>query len=155
MTGGQSGGQSGVRTCQGGLPRALGPAARAALAAITAAAALPAPAVHAQDFAPGERLAMIHCGRCHVIGPRNRMGGIGSTPSFAALRTLDDWRDRFAVFYTLNPHPAFTQIPDVTPPFPEERPSPIAPVVLSLDDLERITGYAETVEPRDLGSPVR
>ena len=33
--------------------------------------------------------------------------------------------DRFDAFYTLAPHPAFTQIDGVTDPFPIDRPSPI------------------------------
>ena len=38
------------------------------------------------DLALGERLSLRHCGRCHVIGPKNRMGGLGSTPSFGVSR---------------------------------------------------------------------
>ncbi len=34
------------------------------------------------DAALGAMLALRHCGRCHVVDRRNRMGGIGSTPSF-------------------------------------------------------------------------
>ena len=75
---------------------------------------LAAPGAGAQDYAPGEKLTLLHCGRCHVVSERNRFGGIGSTPSFAALRGAADWEERFRAFYALNPHPAFTQIPDVT-----------------------------------------
>ena len=113
---------------------------------------VPAPA---DDWAPGEKLAYIHCGRCHVIGERNRMGGIGSTPGFAVIRTWEFWEDKMRSFYALNPHPSFTQIDGVTEPFPPHRPSPIHPIALSLDELEEIIGYAHTVEPADLGAPIR
>ena len=48
----------------------------------------------ATDYAPGEKLTLFHCGRCHVINEKNKYGGIGSTPSFGALRTMEDWEDR-------------------------------------------------------------
>jgi mono/diheme cytochrome c family protein len=120
--------------------------------ALTASVADTAPA---EQFAPGEKLALRHCGRCHVVNERNRMGGIGSTPSFAALRTLPDWEERFRAFFALNPHPAFTQVDGVTEPFPPERPSPIHPLALTPDEIDAITGFAGTIAPKDLGAPVR
>jgi hypothetical protein len=109
----------------------------------------------AEEFVPGEKLTLLHCGRCHVVGERNRFGGIGSTPSFAALRAAADWEDRFRAFYALKPHPAFTQVPGVTPPFVPERPSPIHPVVVTPGEIEQIIGYARTIEPKDLGAEVQ
>ena len=109
----------------------------------------------ADEFAPGEKLTLSHCGRCHVVSERNRFGSIGSTPSFAALRNAEDWEDRFRAFYALNPHPAFTQVPGVTSPFVPERPSPIHPVVLTPAEIEKIIDYARTIEPKDLGAPVQ
>lgn len=106
------------------------------------------------DAARGADLALSACGRCHVVGEVNRMNGIGSTPSFAVLRSLDDWLERFLAFYALNPHPSFTIIPDVTEPFDETRPSPISPVTLTLEELENIVAYTATVDPADLGSPI-
>ena len=88
------------------------------------------------DAALGAVRAEEMCGRCHVVDAAKRMNSIGSTPSFFALRSLTDWEDRFQTFYVLNPHPAFTQIKDVTPPFPVDRPSPIVPVVMTLDDMD-------------------
>ena len=93
-------------------------------------------------------------GRGHVVGEVNRMNGMGSTPSFAVLRSLDDWLERFLAFYALNPHPSFTIIPDVTEPFDETRPSPISPVTLTLEELENIVAYTATMDPADLGSPI-
>lgn len=121
------------------------------LAALAVLALVPAPG-RAQDFAPGEKLALFNCGRCHVIGPRNRMGGIGSTPSFPVLRTFPDWEDRMKAFWTLRPHPAFTQIEGVTAPFAEDQPAHIHPIRLTLEELDRIIGYARTVAPADLGA---
>lgn len=118
-------------------------------------ALLAACGARADDYSPGEKLTLLHCGRCHVVSERNRFGSIGSTPSFAALRNASDWEDRFRAFYALNPHPAFTQVPGITPPFAIERPSPIHPVVLTPDEIETIIDYARTIEPKDLGAEIR
>lgn len=101
----------------------------------------------AEERSPVEKEMLFKCGRCHVIGDLNKYGGIGSTPSFRALRGFDDWRERFSVFYTLNPHPAFTQVAGVTPPFPASRPSPIAPIEVTTDEIERFTAYVQDMEP--------
>lgn len=103
------------------------------------------------DALRGETASLTHCGRCHVISDKNRMNSIGSTPSFAVLRTLRDWQDRFQAFYVLNPHPAFTQIAEVTPPFDPTRPSPIHAVQMTLDDLENILAFVQGIAPADLG----
>jgi mono/diheme cytochrome c family protein len=107
------------------------------------------------DARTGEKLALLHCGRCHVINDSNRMKAIGSTPSFALLKTFDDWDVRFQTFYTLNPHPAFTQIADITNPFPANTPSPIVPLELTTDDLDAILAYVTHIEPADLGAPIQ
>ena len=107
------------------------------------------------DVLRGEEVSLSHCGRCHVVSDKNRMNSIGSTPSFAVLRTLRDWEDRFQAFYVLKPHPAFTQIEDVTEPFDPTRPSPIAAVEMTLDDLENIMAFVQGIAPADLGRPVQ
>ncbi len=107
------------------------------------------------DALAGERLALVNCGRCHVVGEKNRMGGIDSTPSFAVLRTLGDWERRFRAFFTLNPHPSFTQVPGVTPPFDDERPPPIAPLEITLADLDAILAYAASLAPAELAEPLK
>ena len=61
----------------------------------------------------GRILAETHCARCHVIGDFNKFGGIGSTPSFRLLRSLDDGMERFQTFYERRPHPVFVRVPDV------------------------------------------
>ena len=109
----------------------------------------------AEDYVPGEKLTLFNCGRCHVINDRNKYGGIGSTPSFGALRTLEDWEDRMRAFYALAPHPAFTQVEGITEPFPIDRPSPIHPLEVTEDQIETIIEFTRTIPPKDLGAPVR
>ena len=62
----------------------------------------------------GREVVRQHCTRCHVVPNMNPYGGIGSTPSFAALKWLSDWEHRFEVFYTLPPHPALVSIQGVS-----------------------------------------
>ncbi|XDA99630.1 c-type cytochrome [Sulfitobacter sp. LCG007] len=119
----------------------------------TSAEATPA-VVHEGDAVAGQELSLTHCGRCHVVNERNRMNGLGSTPSFAMLRTLDEWEGRFLAFYALNPHPSFTQIEGVTPPFDAARPPPISPMRISLDEIDAILAYVATIAPADLGAPI-
>ena len=94
------------------------------------------------------------CARCHVV-EKGRKNSIGSTPSFFALRTFDDWDLRFSGFYLLRPHPAFTIIPDVTEPFDDSRPAPIVPIELDLNELQAIIAYVQSIPPADLGEPVK
>ena len=119
--------------------------------AIFVALALVPGAALAQTYAPGEKLTILNCGRCHVVSEKNRRGGIGSTPSFAVIRTWDNWEDKMKAFWTYRPHPAFTQIDGTTEPFPDNRPSPIHPIRLTLEQLDQIIDYARTIEPADLG----
>ncbi|MCP5086842.1 MAG: cytochrome c [Rhodobacteraceae bacterium] len=107
------------------------------------------------DATIGAQLSLQHCGRCHVVSEKNRMNGLGSTPSFALLRTFSDWDRRFEAFFTLNPHPAFTQIDGITEPFDISHPSPISPLQLTLNDLDAILAYVAKLEPADLGAPIR
>ena len=127
---------------------------RASAVILLTASLLPS-ASAAADYAPGEKLTLFNCGRCHVINEKNRYGGIGSTPSFGAIRALPDWEDRFDAFYTLAPHPAFTQVEGVTGPFPIDRPSPIHPLELTLDEIRTIKEFTRMIPPKDLGSEVR
>ena len=107
------------------------------------------------DALLGEKLSLAHCGRCHVINESNRMAGLGSTPSFGALRANESWLERFQSFFARNPHPSFTQIEGITEPFDVARPPPIVPVEITLEDLEAILAYVSRMEPADLGAPVR
>lgn len=107
------------------------------------------------DAAAGAELALSHCGRCHRIDARNRFGGLSNSPSFGALRSQDAWLDKFSAFWSLNPHPSFTQIAGVTPPFDPERPPSAYPVMLTPDELDAIIAFAATVEPLNLGAPIQ
>lgn len=105
------------------------------------------------DDARGGDLALRHCGRCHVIDARNKWGGIGSTPSFRALRGRENWLALFSGFHEKNPHPSFTQIEGVTDPF--VRTPAVAPLEMTLDDLDAILAFVSSLEARDLGAEVQ
>ena len=107
------------------------------------------------DTQVGSRLALVHCGRCHVVDDRNRMGGIGSTPSFEAMRGRPNWSNLFLAFYAENPHPSFTQVEGVTEPFGPDRQVHIVPVEITLDEIEAITAFVATLKPKDLGGGVQ
>lgn len=107
------------------------------------------------DAVLGETLSLEKCGRCHVINDTNRMNAIGSTPSFALMRTFADWETRFATFHFLKPHPSFTQVEGVTEAFDPASPPPIVPVQITLDDLEAILAYVSGIKPADLGAPLQ
>ncbi len=107
------------------------------------------------DAEIGHKVARGMCTRCHAVDEATRGWGIGSTPSFGVLRALPDWEERFGAFFVLNPHPAFTQVEDVTEPFPVERPSPIEPIRLTLDELEALMAYVSTMPAADLGAPLQ
>jgi hypothetical protein len=107
------------------------------------------------DAVLGETLSLNKCGRCHVVSEKNRMKGMGSTPSFALLRTFEDWQTRFATFHELKPHPSFTQLSGVSEAFDPSRPPPIVPLTMTLDDLEAILAYVAGIKPADLGAPLQ
>lgn len=102
----------------------------------------------------GSKLALLHCGRCHVIDSRNPFGGIGSTPSFGAMKNLSGWLDSFSAFWTINPHPSFTQVEGITEPFDPSRPPPISPLLLTLEEVEAITAFVVSMPTKDLGGAV-
>ena len=120
-----------------------------------AAIVVEAPEVFDGNSQAGSKLALQHCGRCHVVDKRNRMGGIGSTPSFAALRGRANWSDLFRAFFVHNPHPSFTQVEGVTEPFDPNRQIHVAPVEITLDDIEAITAFVAKMKPKELGRPVQ
>lgn len=107
------------------------------------------------DTETGSRLALVHCGRCHVVDDRNRMGGIGSTPSFAALRGRPDWSDLFRAFWSQNPHPSFTEVEGLTDHDPDGPVPHVAPVRITLEEIEAITAFVATIKPKNLGRPVQ
>ena len=110
--------------------------------------------VYTGSIQRGEAFSYANCGRCHVVGDRNRMKGIGSTPSFPLLRALPDWEDRFLTFYARIPHPALTQLEGVSPPFNPAFPPASQPLWLTVKQLQDILTYVSTLEPADLGAPL-
>ena len=92
--------------------------------------------------ARGEKIALIHCSRCHVI-PGKRNFGIGNTPSFKIMVQSEnfDWRRRFQIFYTLRPHPNFIRIKEL--PKATEYPAFVAPVTMSLADMPDLMAYVD------------
>ncbi|GGA12152.1 MAG: hypothetical protein CML50_01115 [Rhodobacteraceae bacterium] len=107
------------------------------------------------DAVLGLEVSRTKCTRCHSVEAGTGFAGISSTPSFAVLRSLPDWADRFDAFYALNPHPAFTQVEGVSEPFPENRPSPIVPIEMTLDEVEAVRAYVATMKAADLGAPLQ
>jgi hypothetical protein len=108
----------------------------------------------AGDAVLGRDVAKLKCARCHAVDDATRMTAIGSTPSFFVLRSFGDWETRFTLFYRLAPHGAFTQVAEVTAPFPEDRPSPIVPIEMTLEEVEAVTAYVAGLPVADLGKPL-
>lgn len=106
------------------------------------------------DALLGHRVSREACARCHAVDDETRKTTIGSTPSFFVLRSFGDWEDRFSAFYVLRPHGAFTQIEEVTEPFPQDRPSPIVPIELTLEEVEAVVAYVAALQAADLGAPL-
>ena len=95
----------------------------------------------------GKSLVRQHCSRCHVIPGLNPYGGIGSTPSFSAMKWLDDWRRRFEIFYILPPHPALVRIDGVSDPRNKSLPAFSSEIVMSLENLDDILNFVDTIKP--------
>ncbi len=106
------------------------------------------------DAGLGRKVAETHCARCHRIAPELTGMTLGSTPSFAALKALPDWVERFTAFYTLNPHPAFLQVEGISPPFDPARPPPIVPVEITPDEVAALQAYVAGVPAADLGADI-
>ena len=106
------------------------------------------------DAAVGHDVALKKCTRCHAVDDKTHWSSIGSTPSFGVLRSLTDWEERFSMFYVLKPHATFTQIAEVTQPFPDNLPPPIAPIELTFDEVEAVVAYVAMMPAADLGKPL-
>jgi mono/diheme cytochrome c family protein len=104
------------------------------------------PAVADGDAQKGRDVAVKHCTRCHVVGDANPYGGIGSTPSFRLLAKRGDWHERFQTFYQRRPHPVFVRVPDVPPP--TDLPPNAAPVEITLQQIEDIIAFVQTLRPK-------
>ncbi len=110
--------------------------------------------VFSGDPARGHEIARAHCMRCHVVDDENPFAGIGSTPSFAAMRSFPDWEDTFAAFWAANPHRAVVTVEELSAEKDPARPLHVAPVMLSMKDLDDLMAYVATIAPKDLGKPI-
>ena len=113
------------------------------MAAILGISLAPAVADAAGKSEKGREIANQHCARCHVIGDHNRMGGIGSTPSFPLLRKMADWRERFETFYDRRPHPVHVRVEGVRQW--TDLPSNAQPITITQDDVDDILAFVETL----------
>jgi hypothetical protein len=103
-------------------------------------------AAGADMIAEGRAIVAEHCTRCHVVPEINPKGGIESTPSFRGMKHLADWRRRFEVFFTLPPHPAVVSVAGISEERDESRPAFVKEIKLSVDDIDRILAYVDTIE---------
>ena len=91
----------------------------------------------------GENLVRQHCTRCHVVGDMNRYGGIGSTPSFGAIKTMPDWKERSEIFYNLPPHPAVVTVQGISEERSESLPAFVAQIILTIDEVEDLLSFID------------
>jgi len=103
----------------------------------------PEMAAAAGDREKGRNIAREHCARCHVIGDYNRMGGIGSTPSFPLLRKRADWRERFGTFYNRRPHPVHVRVEGVRQW--TNLPPNAKPFTITQDNVADILSFVEAI----------
>ncbi|MFL2844703.1 MAG: c-type cytochrome [Candidatus Puniceispirillaceae bacterium] len=94
----------------------------------------------------GREIVRQHCTRCHVVPDMNPYGGIGSTPSFSAMKWLGDWARRFEIFYILPPHPSLVRIEGVSEERSASLPAFNKEIILKLEDIDDILEFVKTVK---------
>jgi mono/diheme cytochrome c family protein len=94
----------------------------------------------------GREIVRQHCTRCHVIPGINPYGGIGSTPSFSAMKWLDDWAYRFEIFYQLPPHPSLVRIEGLSEERSQSLPAFSKEIILKLEDVDDILEFVKTLK---------
>ena len=94
----------------------------------------------------GRDIVRQHCTRCHVVPDMNPYGGIGSTPSFSAMKWLKDWARRFKIFYILPPHPSLVRIEGVSEERNASLPAFNKEIILELEDIEDILEFVKTLK---------
>ena len=93
----------------------------------------------------GLELSKQHCARCHIVSETDRFTGTSSSPSFKIMiEVLKDWEERFATFMARNPHPAHIRL-EGDDPRPDHLPATIREVILTLDDIEAILNYVDSI----------
>ncbi len=112
------------------------------------------PVVIVGDAAVGEALSLEHCSRCHKVDRANKYSGMDSSPSFHAMRGFDDWFVRFSSFYTVSPHKALISVQGSG--ISKDRDLiPIAPIDLTIEQVNDIVAFVHSLEPLDLGRPIQ
>ena len=104
---------------------------------------------HASNIAAidrGRDIVRQHCTRCHVVPDMNPYGGIGSTPSFSAMKWLEDWARRFEIFYILPPHPSLVRIEGVSEERSASLPAFNKEIILKLEDIDDILEFVKTLK---------
>ena len=94
----------------------------------------------------GREIVRQHCTRCHVVPDMNPYGGIGSTPSFSAMKWLGDWARRFEIFYILPPHPSLVRIEGVSEERSASLPAFNKEIILKLEDIDDIIEFVKTLK---------
>ena len=115
-------------------------------AALFGSAFMGVPAKAATAVERGLKVVREHCTRCHVVPGINPYGGIGSTPSFSAMKWLDDWAYRFEIFYILPPHPSLVRIEGVSEPRSKALPAFSKEIILTLEDVDDILEFVKTLK---------
>ena len=105
------------------------------------------------DSKNGLLISQKHCKRCHVVDD-NAFAGIDSSPSFHAMRSFEDWEERFRAFWTVSPHLNVISITEVYDAGSNLSPVVIAPIELTLDEVDDILSYVSKIVPKDLGKPI-
>jgi hypothetical protein len=72
------------------------------------------------------------------------MGGIGSTPSFALLRRMRDWEERYSSFFARNPHPSFITVKGLTNT--RTLPPNAAPITLTKQQVDALMVYVRKMK---------
>ncbi len=106
----------------------------------------------AADVRRGRELSIKRCSQCHVVGDYNRMGGIGSTPSFQWLTQLRDYETRLRTFYSRPPHPVFARVRGY--PRWSTAPSPLPEFSITAKEIEDILAFVRTLASM-VKAPVR
>ena len=98
------------------------------------------------DPEKGQKIAIEHCSRCHVIGDYNRFGGIGSTPSFQFLARMPDYLERFQTFYARRPHPVIVTVPGVEAW--TKLPAFVAKFAVTPEDIDALVAFIESLRKK-------
>lgn len=112
------------------------------------------PVVIVGDPAVGQSLSLTHCSRCHKVDRAAKYSGMDSSPSFHAMRGFDDWFVRFSSFYTVSPHKALISVRGSGIEKDRELIT-IAPIDLTIEQVNDIVAFVHTLEPLDLGRPIQ